>query len=117
MKTIFLIILFTFNIILNAQTNYPALNNEINEGNITNAETRINNIIKSNNLSLSESNDLSFQIEKMHRIKLDFGMSYDDIIIQLKKYYPDVDRKMIESWEADRSLEMKVIDGQKMIFQ
>jgi len=116
MKTIFLIIFFSLNIILNAQTNYPAVNNEINEGNFTNAETRINNIIKSNNLTLSDSNDYSFQIEKMHRIKLDFGMSYDDIIIQLKKYYPDVDRKMIESWEADKSLEMKVIDGQKMYF-
>ena len=101
---------------MNAQTNYPAVNNEINEGNFTKAETMIKNIITGNKLSLSENNDLSFQIEKMHRIKLDFGRSYDDIIIQIKKYYPDVDRKMIESWEADRSLEMKVIDGKKMYF-
>jgi len=116
MKTTIITVILVLNIVLNAQTNYPEINKEINEGNFSRAGMMSKDILTSPNLSLSESYNLNFEIDKMERIKLDFDRSYDDIINELKKYYATIDEKMTEAWEADKSLEMMVIDGKKKYF-
>jgi len=115
-RSYIIFIFFTLTIAMNAQTIYPDINKEINEGNFTKAGVMIKGILAGDDLSLDEMNDLNFQIDKMQRINLDFDRTYEDIFTRLKIYYPTVDQKMIEMWEADRSLEMKVIDGKKMYF-
>lgn len=111
-----IIITFFFYTMLNAQTKYPEINKQIKIGNFTKAEKLINDVIAKDKLNENERYNLNFQIEKMHRIKLDFDRTTDDIKFALKKYYPALNSKMIERWEADKSLEMKIIDGKKLFF-
>ena len=40
----------------------------------------------------------------------------DEVMDALKKYYPDLTAGMMENWEKDNSLEMKIIDGEKRYF-
>ncbi len=105
-----------FAALLTAQTKFPEINKQIKEGNFTEAEKMINKVIARDKLSETELYDLNFQIDVMHRIRLDFDKTEADILPALKKYYPDINEKMLASWENSKSLEMKVIDGKKMFF-
>lgn len=112
----FIILLILFSIILKAQTQFPDINDEINKGNFTNAMQLINKRLTENDLTETEKYDLLFQIDVMNRIKIDFKKTRDEIIIGLKKYYPNLTDAMMNNWESDNSLEMKMIDGEKKYF-
>ncbi len=101
---------------LTAQTKYPQINKQIEEGNFTKATKMIKEIIANENLSPLGKYNLQFQIDRMHRIRLDFNKTQAEIIPAIKKYYPNVNEQMLDNWESDKSLEMKVIDGKKMFF-
>jgi transglutaminase-like putative cysteine protease len=103
--------------ILFAQTKYPDINKEISLGNYAKAESAISKIIETDTLSAEEKYSLNFQIDRMERIKLDFDKTEADIIPSIKKYYPNVDEKMIDNWVTDNSLEAKIIDGKRWFFQ
>ena len=95
------------------QTNYPDINKEIEAGNFTKASVMIDEIIKDNNLSSIKEYELSFQKEKLDRIKLDFQKSSEDVLDYVRKYYPEADETDLKKWEDDGSLEYKIIDGEK----
>ncbi len=117
MKKIFILILaVTIGVGLKAQTKYPEINKQISEGNFLKAEKMINNILADKTLNETEKYNLNFQIDVMHRIRLDFDRSGDYVKKALKKYYPDLNEKLLAAWEKDKSLEMKIIDGKKMFF-
>ncbi|HUX93615.1 MAG TPA: transglutaminase-like domain-containing protein [Ignavibacteriaceae bacterium] len=115
-KLLIIIALF-FGVLLNAQTKYPEINKQIKAGNFSKAERLINEVLSGDKINTVEKYDLNFQIDKMHRIMLDFNKTDEDINSALKKYYPNLNKKMIESWEADKSLEMKFINGKKYFFR
>jgi Transglutaminase-like superfamily len=116
MKKFFLMsILFSSSIIL-AQTSYPQVNKEIASGNFAKATAMIDKLIKNNDLQPATIYDLNFQKDRLRRIRLDFQKTPDDVLEYLRKYYPDADKKTLEKWEADGSLEYKIIDGKKLYF-
>ncbi|MFZ0452441.1 MAG: transglutaminase-like domain-containing protein [Ignavibacteriaceae bacterium] len=99
-----------------AQTNYPEINAEIKSGNFTKADSMIDNIIDKNNLTESEKYELNFRKDVLHRIRLDFQKTQEDVLNYVRKYYPDANEKTLEKWENDGSLEYKIIDGKKFYF-
>jgi transglutaminase-like putative cysteine protease len=117
MKRLFIFMMFSILITpILSQTKYPSINKQMKEGNYTVASKMINKILASKKLTGIETYNLKFQIDKMHRIKLDFDRTQDYVVKALKKYYPDINEKMLSKWEKQKSLEMKVIDGKKMFF-
>lgn len=116
MKILLVSIIFILNIMSHSQTNFPEINNEIKNGNFHLAAELINSLINSGKLNEIEIYDLRFQIEKMDRIKKDFKRNYEDVYEAIKKYFPEVNNKMIEEWENDNSLEFMIIDGEKKYF-
>ncbi len=82
-------------------------------GNFSKAQKLIDLYIAQNDLSEKEIYDLNFRKDIMDRIGVDFSKKKDDVKGFIKKYYPDVDDNMLSRWEANKSLEMMVIDGEK----
>ena len=113
-KIIFIVICFS--IFIQAQTKYSDINEQISQGNYSQAQTLIENKLFDKNLSELEKYDLKFQIELMDRIRKDFKLTRDQVISSLKKYYPNLSDEMLLNWEKDNSLEMKMIDGEKKYF-
>lgn len=99
-----------------AQTKFPDINQLINQGNFSSAQLLIEKKLADEDLSSIEKYDLNFQIEVMDRIRKDFKRTGDEVTTALKKYYPTITDAMMESWEKDNSLEMKIIDGEKCYF-
>jgi hypothetical protein len=99
-----------------AQTNFPELNTFITGGNYSLAKEFITKLIYSNQLDDKERLALSFEAEKLERIKKDFKKSLDDILPVIRKYFPDVNDDMIQKWEKEKSLEYLIIDGEKKYF-
>jgi len=116
MKRTFIIILILLGAMLNAQTKYPAINKQIALGNYTKATTLIKKILEVKNLNEADIYNLNFQIDRMNRINLDFDKTEKEVISQLKKYFPNLNKKMLSAWITSKSLEMKIINGKRMYF-
>ncbi len=118
-KLIFFGILIMTLLIVNqidAQTNYPTINSEIKNGNFNHAKELINQQLLSEDLPDTEKYNLYFQIDVMNRIEKDFKKTRSDVKEQLSYYFPNLTDEMIDKWEQDKSLEMKVINGEKRYF-
>jgi transglutaminase-like putative cysteine protease len=113
-KIFFIIIVFS--VYSHSQTKYSEINEQINQGNYSQAQILIENILNDKTLSEIEKYDLRFQIEVMDRIRKDFKLNRDEVMNALKKYYPNLTDSMMLAWEEDKSLEMKIIDGEKKYF-
>ena len=99
-----------------AQTKYPEINKEIADGNFSNAEKMIMDIITTNSLSQSEEDSLLFEIERHNRIRKDFTRSSDYVLKYIRNYIPEANESTLKKWEEDGSLEYKIIDGNKFYF-
>lgn len=113
-KIFFLII--TIPAFLFGQTKYSEINEQISQGKYSQAQLLIENKLNDENLTEVEKYELRFQIEVMDRIRKDFKLTRDQVIIALKKYYPDLNNNMMLAWEKEKSLEMMIIDGEKKYF-
>lgn len=69
------------------------------------------------NLSPKVQQDITFEIERLDRIKKDFIRSREYILDFIKQYIPKVTDADIAGWEAEKSLEYKIIDGEKRYFE
>ena len=89
----------------------------VDAGEYEKAEEMIRLILK-NRQDLSEQDrfDLSFEIERMNRIRKDFSKTEQDVLTFIQTYIPDVSTDDLDRWENEKSLEYKMIDGQKMYF-
>ena len=67
-------------------------------------------------LESAEKKKLLFEIERMERIRKDFGKSEDEVLRFIQKYIPQAGREDLKRWEEEKSLEMMVIDGKKRYF-
>ncbi len=102
---------------ITAQTKLSViLISEIKNGNFNHAEELIKQKLSKEDLTDTEEYNLNFQVDVMNRIEKDFKKSRDDIKNQLSRYFPNLTDSMIDSWEKDNSLEMKIINGEKKYF-
>lgn len=92
------------------------IDTEEKAGNFTKASYLIDLYIAGNRPSADTIYDLNWRKDKMHRIALDFNKDKEPVMEYIRKYYPDVNDDMLVKWEADKSLEYMVIDGQKRYF-
>ena len=118
MKRITILIIFTLvTQYLFGQSNLKQIEILINKGEFRKAEELIKKEICFNKkLSDLEKLNLSFEIERMNRIRLDFTKSEKEVIDYIKKYIPGVTKKDILKWEKEKSLECMIIDGKKFYF-
>jgi Transglutaminase-like superfamily len=116
MKYILIMFLLFSNLITFAQTKYPDINKEIEEGNYTKASSMIDEKENGNDIMPVEKYELNFQKDRLNRIRIDFKKTADDVLEFVRKYYPDADEKTLGKWENDGSLEYKIIDGKKFYF-
>ncbi len=91
------------------------IDTEIRQGNFTIADSLIH-LILDQDISDSIRSHYAFEQERMRRIRMDFRRDVAYIKEKIADYYPDLTDEMLLEWEADKSLEMKIIDGQKRYF-
>jgi transglutaminase-like putative cysteine protease len=89
------------------------INKEMQSGDYDKAKKSIDFYIAQNDLSPGQIYDLNSSKDILDRIKIDFPKSKSDVVEFIKKYYPDVDDKMLAGWESEKSLESMVINGEK----
>jgi len=85
-------------------------------GNFTKATQLIDLYIAENDLSAAAVYELNARKDIMHRIRLDFDKDKASVIEYIKKYYPDVNDEMLTQWENSKTLECKIIDGEKLYY-
>jgi transglutaminase-like putative cysteine protease len=68
-------------------------------------------------LTPTEKLELSFEIERLERIKKDFNQRAADILYYIQQYVPSVTVKDLEKWEKEKSLEFMIIDSEKRYFE
>jgi hypothetical protein len=115
MKRIILFLLL-LSVVTFSQTQFHSINKEIASGNFTIAGRMIDSVIAFGDVPPLEVYDLQFQKDLLSRIKRDFRRSEREIVDYLKKYYPDLNDSMLRKWEKEKSLEMRVIDGERKYF-
>jgi len=59
---------------------------------------------------------LQFELERMERIEKDFTKTEAEVREFIVQYIPDVSDADLRRWECEKSLEYKVIDGEKRYF-
>ncbi|HOH09287.1 MAG TPA: transglutaminase domain-containing protein, partial [bacterium] len=89
----------------------------IDQGEFTRAGLLIAERLKEPGLSPAERAGLEFEIERMARIRKDFVRNEAEVVEFIKIYIPDVDSARLAAWEAEKSLEMMRIDGEKRYFK
>lgn len=60
--------------------------------------------------------ELQFEIERLERIKKDFGQTEEEVTEYIKAVIPDVTAADLQRWEGNKALEYKIIDGEKRYF-
>jgi transglutaminase-like putative cysteine protease len=116
-KIYFLILSLIFCSVLFGQIKNKQIESLISKGEFSKAETAIKmEIAKNKLLSQTGKMELQFEMERMDRIRLDFSKTEKDVMEYIKKYIPNVSKKDLKKWEAEKSLEVMVIDGKKMYF-
>ena len=113
-----LLVIITFSVILSCQKiqkdTYMDL---IKKGEFSKATEIIKKMLENDkNLSEQQKIDLSFEIERMERIRKDFTKTEEEVFSYISKYIPNVTKKDIEKWEREKSLEYMIIDGHKYYF-
>ncbi|MBN2013478.1 transglutaminase domain-containing protein [candidate division KSB1 bacterium] len=89
----------------------------VNQGEYTSAQQSMRQYLASEpSLSIESKLAIQFEIERLDRIRKDFTKIKTEVISNIKQYLPDVTDADIERWEQARSLEYKIIDGQKRYF-
>lgn len=73
-------------------------------------------LAKDTTLTSEDKVQLAFEIDRMHRIRLDFSKTENEILEYVKTYIPDATTKDLREWGKDGSLEYMIIDGQKKYF-
>ena len=116
-KICYFILSFMICSVLLGQVKNKQIESLISKGEFSKAETAIKNELAKNKLlSQTDKMDLRFEIERMNRIRLDFDKKEKDIVEYIKKYIPKVSKKDLKKWEAEKSLEVMMIDGEKKYF-
>lgn len=88
----------------------------IENGEYSAATKLITQYLSEDTISEAVRDKYSFEVERMKRIRADFTKSPDEVLGYIREYYPAVRAEDIQCWDAARSLEFKIIDGEKLYF-
>jgi hypothetical protein len=94
----------------------PEIKKQFQQGNFTEVEKLIVGF-KSTGLPDSVAFEIEILEAKMERIRIDFSKTEDEIKTELASFFPGLTDEQLRKWEADKSLEMKIIDGQRRYFK
>lgn len=90
----------------------------IDQGEFIKAQELMRDELANNmNMDAQQRLDITFQIERFDRIKKDFTRTKQYILDYIKQYVPDVKEKDLLKWEQEKSLEYRIIDGEKKYFK
>ena len=89
----------------------------ISEGEYKEAADFIRLEIATSDLSPQEIWKHNFTIERLERIEKDFNKTEEQILEQIKEFYPNVTPEEIAKWEQSNVLENKIINGEKKYFR
>ncbi|MCF7827310.1 MAG: transglutaminase-like domain-containing protein [Candidatus Marinimicrobia bacterium] len=92
------------------------INQAIRKGEFTEATQLITHYLDDGSLSEQDRRVYTFEMERLSRVRADFTQTQAEVENYIKKYYPEMTAADMESWEAEKSLEFKIIDGQKRYF-
>jgi hypothetical protein len=106
----------TQNMIEDSNTMKEQIDQAIWNGEFTAATQLITQYLDDPMLSEQDRNVYSFEIERLRRVKADFTKTPEEVLSYIKKYYPDVTAADIVRWDNEKSLEFKIIDGEKRYF-
>ncbi len=99
------------------QTGRPAIDQLITQGDFTDAQSAIDQLLIRPDLPDTARWNLQLQRELLDRIRLDFNRDEDYVRKTLQPYFPELTDQQIETWEQSGALEMRIIDGQKRYFR
>ncbi|HSM47828.1 MAG TPA: hypothetical protein VK872_08450, partial [Draconibacterium sp.] len=94
----------------------PEIKKQFQQGNFTEVEKLIVGF-KSTGLTDSVAFEIEILEAKMKRIRIDFSKTEDEIKAEMASFFPGLTDEQLRKWEADKSLEMKIIDGQRRYFK
>jgi transglutaminase-like putative cysteine protease len=89
----------------------------IQDGEFLLAQNQIKKLLDQNKMSEEEEKQLTFQLERMERIKKDFTKSENEVLEEIQEVIPNASPKDLTKWESSKALEMINIDGDKMYFK
>jgi transglutaminase-like putative cysteine protease len=117
LKYITYIILLSFIISCKQHPSEQEIFSNIDAGNFTLAEEQIQSLLEDGSIPDSVKKELNDQLLLMNRIRMDFNLTEDEIKEKLIIYFPNLSDSMLRKWENDKSLEMRVIDGERRYFR
>ena len=88
----------------------------IRNGEFTVATQLITQYLEEAELSEQDRKVYAFEIERLNRVRADFTETPEEVLSYINKYYPEVTEADIERWDNEKSLEFKIIDGEKRYF-
>lgn len=91
--------------------------NHFNQGEFSRASELIRNSIDRPGLSKDDRDWLAVRQAMIERTRLDFSRTEEQVRNQLAVYYPALSDSLLHSWERNRHLEMRKIDGEKRYFK
>jgi transglutaminase-like putative cysteine protease len=98
------------------ETDISAIKDLIKQGSFEEAETRILHYSASNSQSAEEKISWAWEVDRMHRIALDFNKTESEALEYIRQYFPEVTPQQMRSWEASGALECMMINGEKRYF-
>ena len=113
--TIVAVLLMSTNV--HSQSGVHAVDSLFGRGEFAKTAGVIHEILSNGGISPKLEYDLRFTLDLMNRIKLDFTKSRQDVKAYISKYFPGVSDEQLDAWEKEKSLECRMIDGEKRYFK
>jgi hypothetical protein len=88
----------------------------VDAGQFNSAEAQIAKSLAQPSLASADRQALTFERERMRRIRLDFSLSAEDAQSRLRRQIPDLTPAEFAAWDAAGLLEHQVIDGRMLYF-
>jgi len=110
------VLLFLFPASIGAQT---PLWNQIKsleeKGQFTQATQLMRNYLEENRATLSqeEKEEILWEIERLRRIRIDYNLTREKLIEELRKRVADFKEEEFEQWEQQGRFDFRIIDGEK----
>lgn len=94
------------------------INKEIARGNFTRAMELIDSLVAGRQIGELQQRNLLFIRDSLHRVKLDFNKTKEEIVgwIESNRLFTPSD-SLLYNWEQSKTLEFRVIDGEKRYFR
>jgi len=90
----------------------------INSGNLSKAEEVLkDNLIKVAGLGADYVERLTFELERIRRLRMDYCLDVEEAFKKFKEVFPEANREVFTRLMKDRAFDMKIIDGNLKFFR